>query len=250
MPAQTSTFRFYEELNNFIPDNEKRDRQYFFYGRPKVKDVIESFGIPHTEVDLILANGVPVNFDYQLKNNDRIAVYPKFETLDISKITQLDNSPLRITKFILDVHLGKLARYLRLMGFDTLYSNNYEDNTIIDIAKKENRIILTRDKGILKNNNVTHGYYIRSDEPKEQIREVIQRFDLSESLNIFSRCMDCNGKIIPIQKEDIQSALLEGTKKYYKEFFQCKKCNKIYWKGSHFQDMIQFIENILKQTNK
>ncbi|MFW6095369.1 MAG: Mut7-C RNAse domain-containing protein [Bacteroidota bacterium] len=250
MPPKSSTFRFYEELNDFIPGNDgKKDRQYDFFGHPKVKDAIESFGIPHTEVDLIIANGIPVNFDYQIKNNDRIAVYPKFETLDISKVTKLNNSPLRTTKFILDVHLGKLARYLRLLGFDTLYSNDYEDDKIIDIASKENRIILTRDKVILRNNKVTHGYYIRSDEPKEQLREVIKRFDLSENLNIFSRCMDCNGKITSIRKKDIQSGLMEGTKKYYTEFFQCKECNKIYWKGSHFQDMMQFIESILKETN-
>ncbi|MFO8234162.1 MAG: Mut7-C RNAse domain-containing protein [Bacteroidales bacterium] len=248
MSRKVATFRFYEELNDFIPSNQdKGDRSHFFYGSPKVKHVIESFGIPHTEVDLILVNDNPVSFDYTIKHNDRIAVYPKFETLDISEVTKLNNSPLRVTKFILDVHLGKLARYLRLLGFDSLYSNDLGDDTIINISEKEHRIILTRDKGILKNNKVTHGYYLRSDNPTDQLQEVIKRFYLDKNLKIFSRCMECNGDIVAISKEDIQPELLPGTIQYYNEFFQCKTCRKIYWKGSHYQNMINFIETILQE---
>ncbi len=248
MAPKSATFRFYEELNDFLnKNNKKQDLYYSFYGSPTVKDAIESFGIPHTEVDLILANGVSVDFNYKLKTNDRISVYPKFETFEISSVTKLRQPPLRKILFILDVHLGKLTRYLRLTGFDCYYHNSLKDNEIVDIAENENRIILTRDKGLLKHNKVTHGYYVRSGNPRTQLKEVLKRFDLKNRVTMFTRCMDCNGPIEYTPKEDVQKQLPEGTKKYYNEFYQCMNCGKIYWKGSHFFNMTRFIESILEE---
>lgn len=245
MSAKKAIFRFYEELNDFLTTrNKKRELIYAFYGAPKVKDAIESYGIPHTEVDMILANGKSVDFNYKLKDNDRIAVYPKFESFDISKVTQIENAPLREIKFVLDVHLGKLAKYLRLMGFDTYYHNKLRDREIVEISKNENRIILTRDKGVLKYNEVTHGYYLRADDPGEQIKEIIHRFDLKGKVALFTRCMECNGQIKKVSKQQIESELLEKTKKYYSEFYQCENCKRIYWKGSHYEKMMKFIKAI------
>ena len=120
--------RFYEELNDFLPHNRKKtDFEILFKKNPSIKHIIESNGVPHSEIDLILVNSNSVSFSYKIQNNDRVSIYPKFETLNIENVTKLKKKPLRAVKFILDVHLGKLAHYLRLAGFDSLYNNNYQD---------------------------------------------------------------------------------------------------------------------------
>jgi uncharacterized protein with PIN domain len=232
-------------LNDFLPAaKRKKSFSHSYEGNMTIKDIIESLGVPHTEIDLILANGQSVDFKYKSNENDQISVYPVFESLDIGTVTRLRPKPLRETRFILDVHLGKLARYLRMTGFDTLYENDYEDNQIIKIAKNEHRIILTRDLGILKNGNVTHGYFIRSQNPKAQLREVIARFDLKDQIQPFNRCMSCNGKIVHVDKKEIEDQLLPKTLKYFDEFFRCIGCGKIYWEGSHYKKMLNRIETL------
>ncbi|MCD4665142.1 MAG: Mut7-C RNAse domain-containing protein, partial [Bacteroidales bacterium] len=154
-----------------------------------------------------------------------------------SNISHLRPKPLRETKFILDVHLGKLARYLRMLGFDSLYENNYSDQQIIEISVKEKRIILTRDLGILKNSTVTHGYWLRSQNPKKQLSEVVNRLDLADNIKPLYRCMKCNGIIEKVDKNDIINQLQPKTKKYFNEFFRCSQCKKVYWKGSHYEKM-------------
>ncbi len=238
-------FRFYEELNDFLPEGKRKTTfSLIFKGNPAVKDVIESIGVPHTEVDLILANSKSVDFFYQLKNGDIVSVYPVFESLDISSAAHLRAKPLRRTKYILDVHLGKLANYLRMLGFDTLYRNNYHDSRIVSIAVAEKRIILTRDVGMLKIKEVTHGYWIRSQDPKKQLQEVINRFDLKSSIKPFHRCMTCNGIIEKVNKESIRDDLEEMTKKHYNDFCRCGSCGKIYWQGSHYDKMKRFIVDL------
>ena len=172
-------FRFYEELNDFLaPVLRKRAFSYAFNGTPSVKDAIEAIGVPHTEVDLVLVDGKSVDFTRRLAGGERVAVYPVFERLDISPVTRLRARPLRVTRFVLDVHLGKLARYLRLLGFDTCYRNDYDDDAIIGLARGESRIILTRDKGLLKHGAVTHGYWVRATVPRQQLAEIVRVFDL------------------------------------------------------------------------
>lgn len=243
---KTASIRFYEELNDFIkPEYYKQDIEFQLFGSPTVKDIIESFGVPHTEVDLILVNGESVGFNYHLKADDLISVYPKFESFDVQNITQLRNEPLRLVKFILDVHLGKLAKFLRLTGFDSIYNNQQDDKKIIQLAKQDKRIILTRDIGILKHKDVTHGYYVRSDDPKKQLLEIIQRFDLKDSVKPFTRCLECNGLLKHVDKNTIINQLDHAANKYYKTFYMCNYCKKIYWKGSHYNDMIEFLKKTL-----
>lgn len=245
LPKQI-TIRFYEELNDFLPKpHRKKPIEHTFFGTPTLRDIIESLGIPHTEVDLILANSQPAEFSYKPAGGDYISVYPKFETFDISTVTQLNPRPLRIIKFILDVHLGKLAHYLRMLGFDTLYRNNLDDPEIIDIALKEHRIILTRDKQLLKNGKVTHGYYVRSENPLVQIREVIGRFDLKHSAIPFSRCIECNGELEKITFIEAEPFLEEGTKENFDQFYRCKNCRRIYWEGSHYDRMVKLVEGLV-----
>jgi len=242
----SACFRFYEELNDFLPvDRRKQSFVYRFKGNPSVKDAIEAIGVPHTEVDLIVANGEAVSFEYHLKEGDRIAVYPVFESLDISPIVRLREKPLRQTAFILDVHLGKLARLLRMLGFDALYRNDFQDEEIIKIALEEKRIILTRDRGLLKNGAVTHGYCIRSSDALIQAKEVLQRFNLFSQVNPFHKCIACNGEIISIEKQAVLSKIPAGARKYYHKFYQCLKCKKIYWQGSHYQRLQEKVRFIL-----
>jgi uncharacterized protein with PIN domain/sulfur carrier protein ThiS len=241
-------FRFYEELNDFLPNSKKKsDINYQFSGNSSVKDAIEAIGIPHIEVDLILVNGQPVDFTHILNNNDKISVYPVFELLDITNVKKLKKRPLRITRFIMDVHLGKLTKLLRLLGFDSFYRNDLDDLEIIAISKNENRIILTRDVGLLKHNEVTHGYWVRSQNPKEQIKEILKKFNLYKKIEPFSRCTVCNGEIIVVEKNEIINLLKPKTNKYYNSFYKCPTCNKIYWEGSHYLKMQKLVENLKKQ---
>ena len=174
-------FRFYEELNDFLPEEKRKVCfAHNYIDRASVKDVIESLGIPHTEVDMILVNSNSVGFDYLINEGDDISVYPVFESLDISDVQHLRPKPLRNPKFIADVHLGKLTRYLRMIGFDVLYENNFEDDEIVKISLEEKRAILTKDLGILKRSEVTHGYWVRCSIVKEQVVEIVKRFDLKK----------------------------------------------------------------------
>ena len=156
--------------------------------------------------------------------------------------------PLRKTKFILDVNLGKLARKLRLLGFDSLYSNTYDDKDIIETALAEKRIILTRDIGILKNKRITHGYWLRSVYSDMQTKEIVKKFDLYSAIHPFQICMNCNGKIEHIAKEAVIEQLLPNTRKAFNTFFICHNCGKIYWQGSHYQRMKIFIQKIRNDT--
>ena len=240
------TFRFYEELKDFLPKGKKSQPFTMrLNGTPSVKDTIESLGIPHTEIDLVLVNSQPVDFSYRLKDKDYVSVYPVFESFNISDISPLRDSALRNPKFVLDAHLGKLTRYLRLLGFDSLYRNDFDDFEIIRISTGNNRIILTRDKGLLKNNAVTRGYYIRSQKPKEQVKEVIRRFNLESLVKPFSICSVCNCKIVHVLKDSIAGKLKCLTRKHFHRFFKCTGCGKIYWEGSHYKKIKDFIDGLI-----
>ncbi len=238
-------FRFYEELNDHLPEaNRKQVFIHEFKGRPSVKNSIQAMGVPHGEVDLILVDGEPVDFDYLLRGGERVSVYPVFESLDISFTGHLRPAPLRDPRFIADVNLGKLAQKLRLLGFDTLFRNNFRDEEIVELSGKEHRIILTRDKGILKQNAVTHGYWLRSDDPKAQLKEVVSRFQLSGIFRPFTRCPRCNHLLNPVKKEQLTHLLPDDTLQYYDRFWQCTGCGKVYWKGSHFDHILPWIEGL------
>jgi uncharacterized protein len=239
------TLRFYEELNDFLPEKKKKKRfEHNFIDRTSVKDLIESLGVPHTEIDLILVNSKSVNFKYIINDSDDISVYPVFESLDISDVQHLRPKPLRNPKFIADVHLGRLARYLRMMGFDVYYKNNLSDDEIVKISSIERRAILTRDIGILKRTEVTHGYFIRGDSVEKQTEEVVNRFDLQKSIKEFTRCLECNTKLTKIKKEKIIRQLPPMVAASQNEFFICPKCQKLFWAGTHHQKMLSLVPKI------
>lgn len=248
---KTAIFRFYEELNDFLPPRKRKcDFPCRFNGRPSVKHVVEAIGVPHTEIDLILVNGLSVGFGHRLNDQDRVSVYPVFENFDISPLVRLRPSPLRKPAFILDVHLGKLSRMLRLLGFDTQYQNDYEDAEIVRIAACEHRIVLTRDRPLLMARAVTHGYWVRSSQSEEQLAEVIRKFDLFSQINTFHRCIACNGIIRQTTKNQVIHLLEPKTKQYYTEFFQCDRCARVYWKGSHYPGLKAKIDRLMVHAPK
>ena len=246
MKTETAFFRFYAELNDFLP--KKRRYVNFpldFKNRQSVKHLIESIGVPHPEVDLILVNSEPRDFSYLVQDNDVISVYPVFESFDISAENKLRPEPLREPKFVLDGHLGRLAAYMRLLGFDCLYRNDYADEELTEISHNENRIYLTRDRGLLKRKIITRGYCLRSMDSRQQVKEVLRRFDLVGSAKPFQRCAHCNGMLEDVDKKEIADQLLSKTKLYYDEFRRCSECGQVYWKGSHFERIVKIIEGLL-----
>ena len=244
--------RYYEELNDFLHQGKrKQDIPFSFAGRRSVKDLIESMGVPHVEVDLILVNGVSVDFNYIVKDGDRISVYPVFESLDISGATRLRPSPLRDTKFILDVHLRKLARRMRLLGFDTDYEEHRDDDILADISERENRILLTCDRQLLMRKIVTRGIIIRSRNPEEQIIEVIKRLQLRNFISPFTRCIECNGLISgdisdSPEFESLKNRIPPGVIVWCPEFYRCTSCGKIYWRGSHYDKLKEKVGKIMR----
>jgi uncharacterized protein with PIN domain len=238
----TAIFRFYAELNDFLPAARRQTAfTHAFRGRPAVKDLIESLGVPHTEVDLILVDGRSVDFRHAVRDGDRISVYPVFESIDIQPVLRLRPLPLRRPAFVLDGHLGRLAAYLRLLGFDTLYRNDFADSELARLSAAEDRILLTRDRGLLKRSLVARGYCVRSDSPAGQIREVAVRFDLAGSAAPFRRCLACNGLLRPVEKAAVADRLPPGTRERFDEFYRCAGCGKVFWPGAHFSRLQNII---------
>ncbi len=239
-------FRFYEELNDLLPKHRRKtDFAAEFEGKRSVKDMIESLGVPHTEVDLILANGKSVNFSYIIQDGDRISVYPVFESLNIENVTRLRTLPLRKTRFIADINLGDVVRYMRVFGLDVFFDPSLSSLEIITISKAQNRIILTKSKKLLKYKEVSHGILIRPGTTTEQIAHIIGYLDIRDRIKPFSRCLICNSLLENIPKKEIEDRIPPKTKELCDEYAQCRKCDKIYWKGTHYIRMKQVIDEML-----
>lgn len=238
-------FRFYEELNDYLPEEmRKRWIESEVTKGTTIGEKIQSFGIPLEEIDLILVNQHSETRNYVLREGDRISVFPVFELFDISKISTLRDKPLRNLLFICDVHLGRLCKYLRMLGFDTLYSNFYTSEQLIEIAHLEHRVILSRSQQLTKNKRVTRALWIRSAIPTEQLKDLIKKLNLSKQANPLTRCLTCNNRLEKVEKYEIINRLEARTTKYYTEFFRCPVCDQIYWKGSHYEHMKEFIHQI------
>jgi uncharacterized protein len=236
-------FRFYEELNDFLPKAQRKvEFAQTFSGRRSVKDLIESMGVPHAEIDVILVNGESVGFDRIVDDGDRVSVYPMFEALDVTPLLRLRERPLRDPRFALDVPLGTLTRYLRLCGFDAWYRNDATDAALASLAARERRVLLTRDRALLKRSIVSHGYFVRSAQPREQLREVSARLQLGRLVRPFRLCIRCNGELRAVEKERVLDRLEPATRRRYEEFRECASCGWLYWRGSHVRRMEALIE--------
>jgi uncharacterized protein with PIN domain len=223
--------------------------QHCFRGRPAVKDVIESLGVPHTEVDLILINGAPATFDTHLVDGDQVSVYPVFETLDIGPVARLRPRPLREPRFVLDVHLGRLATLIRLLGFDADYASTYDDAELTRRSIEDGRILLTRDRGLLKRAAITRGYCVRSTDSRQQIVEILSRFDLLGSIRPFTRCMACNGVLRRTPKDEVIASLPADIAERHDVFTVCDRCGRVYWHGSHYERLEKEVETIVTEAS-
>jgi hypothetical protein len=242
-------FRFYAELNDFLPPSHRFEEMARTYlGTPSVKDVIEALGVPHTEVDLLLVNSESQGFDYRLQDGDRVSVYPVFEALDIGAATRVRPAPLRDPRFILDVHLGRLARLLRLLGFDAAYPPGAEDDHLAVRAASERRILLTRDRQLLKRRLVTHAYCLRSQAPLEQAVEVLQRFDLTSRAAPLTRCLRCNGRLQAVGLEAAGDRLPPGVRARVTRLAQCLECGRLYWDGTHYPRLQRMAADLLARA--
>ncbi|NOQ22358.1 MAG: twitching motility protein PilT [Candidatus Aegiribacteria sp.] len=243
--AGNVTIRVYAELNDFLPKRWRhKSFSYPLNGGNSLKHLIESAGVPHTEIELIFVNGRSVDLTATVKPGDRISIYPVFESIDVTPLIALRPEPLRKTRFVLDVHLGKLALIFRLLGFDVKFPGDIPDEDLARISADESRILLTRDTMLLKRSIVTHGCYLHSQDPEEQAAEILQRLDLMNSVKPFTRCLDCGAFLEPVSKDTILHRLEPLTKKYYNEFSICADCGKIYWKGSHYEPLLKLLERL------
>lgn len=245
-PPKVAHIRVYAELNDLVaPKRRGRAFEYAFRGAPSVKDVIESLGIPHTEVDLVLADGEPVDFSWHLRDGARVSVYPVFESLDVSPASRLRPIPLRVVRFVVDGHLGRLARHLRMLGFDTVWSPDPGDEALARVSAEEHRILLTRDRGLLKRGNVTHGYLVRSADPVYQLVEVAHRLDLVRAFRPFTRCIRCNGELEPVPKASVLEGLPPKVRERHEDFRRCASCGRVYWAGSHHDRMRRLVHRVV-----
>jgi len=245
--------RFYEELNDLLPRAlRKRTFTATFPEKRPVRDLIESYNVPHTEVDLVLVNGDPVAFDHAVRDGDRIAVYPVFESLPVRDLSPLRKKPLRNPRFLCDVHLGTLARRLRLLGWDTVQPADGNDHTLVERAKAEGRILLTRDRQLLMHREVTRGILIRSTDPDAQVLQVLDRLDLRPECTPFSRCLACNGTLEALtpgapEFEAVRDRIPAGVREWRREFRVCTGCGQVYWKGTHYERLAEKVRAYLAE---
>lgn len=245
----TTTFRFHGSLNDFLPPAQRgREIVQVLSEAAAVKHPIESLGAPHTEVEAIFANGQPVTFGYHLQDGDRVEVYPHEWAGKLDGYLPLRPPLPEPVRFVADTHLGRLAAYLRLLGFDTLYRNDYDDPELARIAAEESRVLLTRDRGLLKHKLVVYGFCVRETDSQQQVVSVLRRYRLGSAVGPWRRCVHCNGLLHAVEKSAVLDRLEPKTKLYYMEFQQCATCGKVYWQGSHFARMAAFVESVLRQV--
>ncbi|NIP71837.1 MAG: twitching motility protein PilT [Gammaproteobacteria bacterium] len=238
--------RCYEELNDFLPElRRKRAFDWRFDPGARAADLLAGLGISPDTVDLVLANGEPVALTYRLRDGDRIALYPVFESVDISTLPRPRARPLRRIRFVVDAHLGRLGVYLRMLGFDTRFPNDGGDDALVRIANEEARILLSRDRALLARAPLHRAYGVQATNPRRQLAEVVARFDLGDSARPLTRCLRCNAVAIPVAKDTVAAQLSLTTRELYREFWRCQGCGRVYWKGPHYRRMRRFIDAVL-----
>jgi hypothetical protein len=239
------SLHFLGELNDFLtPEKRELARSYPVGRRASVKDVIEALGPPHPEVGRIERNGSQLGFEHILQPEERLAISPHPKPIQVTQKSLLCPKPLSGVRFVVDVNVGKLARHLRMLGYDAAYHWTWRDRDIAHLAESEGRIVLTQDIGLLKRRQVVWGRYIRSKQPEEQLLEVVRVFGLEKPFALLTRCLDCNRRLEPVDKEAILHRLEPKTKRYFDTFRICPGCDRIYWPGSHQERMLQWLEEL------
>ncbi len=220
----------------------RRAFPYSFTVPGSVKDALESLGVPHPELDLILVNGEPAGFDRILAHGDRVAAFPRFRRLDISGISPVHVPLPEEPRFVLDGHLGRLARYLRLLGFDATHQVQADDKPLAARAAAEGRILLTRDLDLLKRRVIRRGYRVRSTDPRRQLAEVVQQFDLAGRFAPFTRCLACGDRLLAATPAEVAAQLPPGVAGRYPAYQRCPGCGRVYWPGSHYRRLSALVD--------
>jgi uncharacterized protein len=238
--------RLYGPLNDFLPVAQRQKLLSRPLSRPAaVKDVIEAAGVPHPEVGLLLVDGASVGFARRVSGGERVAAYPAFAAFDVMPLSRVAPPLLTVLRFVVDGHLGRLAAYLRALGFDTDYTNQRADDALARCSSEQRRVLLTRDQGLLKRSIVEYGYWVRSTDPEEQLFEVCGRFELAEHAAPFTRCVTCNGALTDVEKKDVLERIPPRTRERHEHFRQCTACGQVFWRGSHYDRMRRLVEAVL-----
>ncbi|UWZ38948.1 hypothetical protein Drose_12390 [Dactylosporangium roseum] len=221
MRRSTVRVRVAEPLRFLLPVRHRHgDVRVPVDGVSTVRHLVESLGVPRTEIGELLVNGRPVGPEARPGKDDVVDVRPV-------------GRPQRIAepRFVLDVHLGALARRMRLLGLDVAYRNDAEDAELVAQSAAERRVVLTQDRGLLRRRALTAGAYVHGARADEQLRDVLSRFD--PPLTPWSRCPACNGGVEPVAKPEVEHLLEPGTRRSYSTFARCRTCGRVYWRGAH-----------------
>ena len=252
MKMKTVTFVFHDYLHQLLKKELRTSSPFLhhFDRRASIKDIIESLGIPHPVIGSLTVNGHEVGFEYILLDNDTVEVTPLSPPVNPFTPTILKPKALSEFAFVVDVNAGRLALLLRMLGFDTVYRNDIRNGRLAEISQSQNRILLTRDRTLLKRKVIMHGYLLKEQDPNMQLIEVLRLYDLGSRTKPLSRCIPCNGLLVPVNKEIIMDRLKPLTRKYYHSFHICEDCKKIYWPGSHQEKINRFIDEILESVRQ
>ena len=235
------TVRVHGDLRDFLPAR-LRDVTVVrpIDGRPGVKDVIEALGIPHPEIGRVAVNGREVPLTQRVGPGDEIEV----EALTLAAAAAF----ARPARFVLDGHLGRLAAYLRMAGFDTRYARDAGDDELAAVSADEDRILLTRDLGLLRRGIVRRGAFVRSDRPPVQLAEVLARFGLADLVAPFGRCMRCNEPLEEAAPSDVVGLVPPRVLREQPDFRRCRACGGIYWRGSHHRRMERILGEAIESA--
>ncbi|MDH3251919.1 MAG: Mut7-C ubiquitin/RNAse domain-containing protein [Ignavibacteria bacterium] len=239
----TAFIRLYAELLDYLPLAGRCLACPLEKPEP-VEGVLRRLGVPMEQVDLVLVNGTSAGAGARIFPGDEVSVYPVFESFDIRSVVRLRDRPLRRVRFVADVHLGKLATFLRMLGFDTLYRNDYQDWQLVGISVGEGRVLLTRDRTLIEQGGVTRGYLVRESVSRRQLGEVVRRFDLYALVDPFTKCLRCNTDIVMVSKDSVMRRLPPVVRLCFDTFWRCRTCDRIYWRGGHVQRMTELIASL------
>ncbi len=218
-------FRFHGVLGAFLPRERRGEPFAFACARAAtLKNAVEALGVPHTEVGRIAVNGAPATLDRIVREGDVVEAFP------------WSRQPLA-AGFLADAHLGGLARFLRMLGFDTLHRNAFGDEEIRRIAREERRVVLSRDRELLKCREVLFGCYVHALKAEAQLREVAARFGLAARARPFTLCLVCNLALTPASAGEARAYAPQAKLEPYRDFRRCPGCGRVYWEGSHFARM-------------
>lgn len=247
----TAVLRCYAELNDYLPPERRQQAIDIDFVPPApLRHVVEQLGIPHTEIELALRDGQSLDLETPVADGDRIALYPVFEAFDVQPALRLRARPLRSPRFLADAHLGKLAGYLRLLGFDTRCENDIGDPALVALAAAEDRILLSRDRRLLMHKAITHGCHLRDDDPRQQLRHLVRRLQLCGLIRPFTRCTVCNTEVMPVAKAEVIDQLPDSVQRLHDAFWRCSGCGRVYWQGSHWQALRRLVDELCEEDRQ